>query len=368
VTTRTDAVLADGRQLFYYDRGTGRALRAGGSPPDCRQLEPPAPASQLRWDSLFGEFAVIAGHRRARAHHPLADDCPLDPSRPGRPTEIPAADYEVVVFENRYPPFSAAIHHSVGFTEAPFKSAPGFGRCEVVAFSSEHNTSFSRLPLPQARLVVDALADRTTELRRMESVAYVYCFENRGEDIGATLPHPHGQIYGYPFIPPRFARLTASLSDFRDRVGGCRQCALLDAELGAEARIVCQNSSWVAYVPFAARWPCEVRIVPRRHVPDLPALTDLERDDLVGLYVDVLARFDLLYGFQAPYVSGWQQAPVRGERALWHFAVEVFTIRRAPDRLKYLAGSESGAGVWINDVVPETCAARLRHASHATSE
>jgi UDPglucose--hexose-1-phosphate uridylyltransferase len=317
---------------------------------------------------LFGEYAVIAGHRRARAHHPVATDCPLDPSRPGRPTEIPAADYEVVVLENRYPPFSAATDHSAVFTGAPFQSVPGFGRCEVVAFSSEHNTSFSRLPLPQARLVIDALADRTGELRRIEPVAYVYCFENRGADIGATLPHPHGQIYGYPFVPPRFARLAASLSDFRDRVGGCLQCALLDAELGAEARVVRQNSTWVAYVPFAARWPCEVRIVPRRHVPDLPALTDAERDDLVELYVDVLSRFDALYGSAAPYVSGWQQAPVRDEGGLWHLAVEVFTIRRAPDRLKYLAGSESGAGVWINDLVPETCAAWLRHPPQATSE
>jgi UDPglucose--hexose-1-phosphate uridylyltransferase len=237
-----------------------------------------------------------------------------------------------------------------------------------VVFSSEHNTAFSRLPLPQARLVIDAVADRTSELGRMESVAYVFCFENRGEEIGATLSHPHGQIYGYPFIPPRFARLATSLSRYRDGVGGCQQCALLDAEIGAQQRIVHQNSSWVAYVPFAARWPCEVRLVPRRHVPDLPALTDVEREDLAELYVDVLGRFDLLYGSAAPYVAGWQQAPVRDHRALWHLAVEVFTIRRAPDRLKYLAGSESGAGVWINDLVPEMCAMWLRRAPQATSE
>lgn len=314
MTTRTDPILADGRRLFYYDRSPGRAKRAGGNPPDCRPLDPPAHASQLRWNPLFREYAVIAGHRQARAYRPLATDCPLDPSRPGSPTEIPAADYEVVVFENRYPPFSTG--HSTGFAGAPFQSVPGIGRCEVVVFSSEDDTSFSRLPLSQARLVIDTVADRTGELGRIESVAYVFCFENRGAAIGATLPHPHGQIYGHPVIPPRFARLASNLSSYRDRVGGCHQCDLLEAEIGAKERIVRQNGSWVAYVPFAARRPCEVRIMPRRHVPDLPALTDVERDDLAELYVDVLGRFDGLYGSPAPYVAGRQQAPVRDEREL----------------------------------------------------
>jgi UDPglucose--hexose-1-phosphate uridylyltransferase len=311
---------------------------------------------------------VIAGHRQARAHQPDANGCPLEPSHPGRPTEIPAADYEVVVFENRYPPFEMTDDHSVAFAGAPFQSVPAFGRCEVIAFSSEHSTPFSELPLSQARLVIDALADRTSDLGRMESVAYVFCFENRGKDIGATLPHPHGQIYGYPFIPPRLARLDTSLARYRDRVGACQQCDLLHAEIAAGERIVAQNGSWVGYVPFAARWPCEVRIVPRRHLPDLPALTDVERDDLAELYTDLLGRLDVLYGSPAPYVAGWQQAPVHGERAVWHLAVEVFTIKRAREKLKYLAGSESGAGVWINDLVPESCAAWLRSASRASSE
>jgi UDPglucose--hexose-1-phosphate uridylyltransferase len=123
---------------------------------------------------------------------------------------------------------------------------------------------------------------------------------------------------------------------------------------------VTTTDHWVAYVPFAARWPYEVRVVPHAHLPDLPALADVQRDDLAGIYLDVLRKFDALFDTPAPYIAGWQQAPSRGYRSDWHLAAEVLTIRRAPGKLKYLAGSESGAGVWINDVSPETAAARLR--------
>jgi UDPglucose--hexose-1-phosphate uridylyltransferase len=135
---------------------------------------------------------------------------------------------------------------------------------------------------------------------------------------------------------------------------------LLGAELDDGKRIVSTTDHWVAYVPFAARWPFEVRVVARAHLPDLPALADVQRDDLAGIYVDVLRKFDALFDSPAPYVASWQQAPVREHREAWHLAAEVLTIRRAPGKLKYLAGSESGAAVWINDVTPEAAAARLR--------
>jgi UDPglucose--hexose-1-phosphate uridylyltransferase len=229
-----------------------------------------------------------------------------------------------------------------------------------VVFTDDHNRPFSSLTPAQARTVVDAWADRTAELAKIPSIDYVFCFENRGEEIGVTLSHPHGQIYGYPFVPPRFARVAETLGRYGERTGSCLQCDLLQAELDAGARIVCSSGSWVAYVPFAARWPYEVRLVPREHVPDLPALTDAVRDELSAAYVDVLRRFDALFDTPTPYIAGWQQAPVRRDRQRWHLAAEIFTIRRAPGKLKYLAGSESGAAVWINDVAPELAAARLR--------
>jgi UDPglucose--hexose-1-phosphate uridylyltransferase len=358
VTARYDARLADGRELVYYDSEPGPDRSAE----DLRADLPEAiTTSEVRWNPLFRDYAVIAGHRQARTYHPPANLCPLCPSRPGMSTEIPADDYEVAVFENRFPSLSLQSVDSVPTVDdPPFKSGPGAGRCEVVCFTSDHTQSFSQLSPQHARTVIDAWADRTSSLSAVSSIDYVFCFENRGEEIGVTLSHPHGQIYGYPFVPPRFFRAIESVRRHHERVGGCLQCHLLQAELKAGDRIVGESEHWVSYVPFAARWPYEVRLVPREHVPDLPALGGAQRDDLAVSYLDVLGRFDALFDTPAPYIAGWQQAPVRLGRDGWHLAAEIFTIRRAPGKLKYLAGSESGAAMWINDIAPEVAADRLR--------
>jgi UDPglucose--hexose-1-phosphate uridylyltransferase len=359
-TTRFDARLADGREIFYYDREPGHDRSATDQRTD---LPVAHTTSQIRWNPLFRDYAVVAGHRQERTYHPPADLCPLDPSRDGKHTEIPASDYEVAVFENRFPSFSLNSTDAVPLVDMPpFRSGPGAGRCEVVCFTSDHDTSFSQLSAAHARTVVDAWVDRTIALSAIDTIDYVFCFENRGEEIGVTLSHPHGQIYGYPFVPPRFFKQGEALEHHRERAGTCLQCDLLAAECDDGARVVCASAHWVCYVPFAARWPYEVRLAARRHVPDLPALDEDELADLAEMYLTVLRGFDRLFDTPTPYISGWQQAPVRQNRAAWHLAAEIFTIRRAPEKLKYLAGSESGAAVWINDIAPEDAAARLRTA------
>jgi UDPglucose--hexose-1-phosphate uridylyltransferase len=355
-THRQSIRLADGRELIYYDHQPGLDRSAADQRADLPTL---AAASEVRWDPLFEEHAIIAGHRQARTHQPPSTACPLCPTVPGRASEIPATEYQVVVFENRFPAF------------APGPSAPappgfehlvrrGSGRCEVVCFSSDHNTCFADLPPDDAALVLDVLADRTAVLAARHGIEYVFCFENRGSEIGVTLPHPHGQIYAYPMVPPRFVRAGQAAWRHRERTGRCVQCEMLETELGARDRVVRETDDWVAYVPFAARWPYQVRVVPRQHMPDLPALDADARASLADVYQDVLRRFDRLFDRPAPYIAAWLQAPVREFRGCWHFAVEVFTIRRASDRLKYLAGAESAAGTWINDIAPEVAAVRLR--------
>lgn len=357
---RSRSTLSDGRELFYYDRTPTRRDAS-----DLRGLPPAATAAQLRWNPLFGEYSVIAEHRQTRSYQPAEDECPLCPSRGGRHTEIPDGDYDVVVFENRFPSFALAASGSLPTVDEPlFQSVPAAGRCEVVCFASDHDLSFARFDQARARLIVDVWADRTRELSLLDGVAYVFCFENRGPEIGVTLSHPHGQIYAYPFVPPRAARAADAARAHRER-GGCLQCDLLAAELAAGERIVVESAHWVAYVPFAARWPYELRLVPRAHVADLPSLDDAQRDDLAVTYLDVLRRMDALFDAPAPYIAGWQQAAVRRDRDVAHLAAEVFTVRRAPRKLKYLAGSESAAEVWINDVVPEAAAAQLRAAGTA---
>ncbi|SHM57737.1 galactose-1-phosphate uridylyltransferase [Cryptosporangium aurantiacum] len=353
--------LSDGRELFYFDDAPGKDRSAV----DERGLPHVVSTSERRWDALAGEWVVIAGHRQTRTFLPPTDQCPLCPTRTEQlngathQTEIPASDYDVVVFENRFPSLSTSTPVESSLTGL-FHTEPGNGRCEVVCFTSDHNGAFSRLPAARVRTVLDALAQRTEALGRIDGVEYVFSFENRGEEIGVTLSHPHGQIYAYPFVPPRMDRIRQSLRDHHDATGECLQCALLAAEQADGARIVEKGSHFTAYVPFAARWPYEVMIVPHRHVPDLPALDEPELAELSELYPAVLRRFDGLFDTPAPYIAGWQQAPVRQDRDLWHLALQVFSIRRAPGKLKYLAGSESGAAVWINDIAPERAAASLR--------
>jgi UDPglucose--hexose-1-phosphate uridylyltransferase len=357
MTYRQHTTLADGRDLFYYDLREG----ADRSAPDTRELPETATSSQIRWDPLFSEWVVIAGHRQSRTYKPPTSMCPLCPSSEGKATEIPAPDYDVAVFENRFP--SLAEEAAEAFAEVldfPFRSGPGTGRCEVVCFTSDHNTSFAQLSPEHARTVIDALADRTVELSGIADVQYVFCFENRGEEIGVTLSHPHGQIYGYPFVPPRMLRAAQTAADYQAEHGACLRCELLEQEVAAGARIINRTEYWTALVPFAARWPYEARLIANRHVGSLPALTDEERDDLARAYLDLLQRFDRLFDTPTPYIAGWHQAPVRQFTDSWHLGAEVFTIRRAAGKLKYLAGSESGAAVWINDISPEIAAARLR--------
>ena len=204
---RTTGALADGRQIIYFDDTepylSGAATRLT---PDTRPLEPAAGGgAQLRFDVLTGEWVAIASHRNSRTFLPPADECPLCPTGRGVvPSEIPANDYDVVVFENRFPSFSMSAEGEPGLIDGEplFASRPGRGRCEVVTFTADHDTSFAALDPRRVRTVIEAWADRTATLSALPGIEQVFCFENRGQEIGVTLHHPHGQIYAYPYLPP----------------------------------------------------------------------------------------------------------------------------------------------------------------------
>ncbi|MEU5049504.1 galactose-1-phosphate uridylyltransferase [Streptomyces sp. NPDC021096] len=345
---KTATRLADGRELFYYD-SRDDAVR---DDVDQRPLERPATTGEIRRDRLLGDSVAIASHRQARTYHPPPGQCPLCPSRDGRHTEIPAAAYEVVVFENRFPSLTG-----------------DHGRCEVVCFTDDHDASFAGLDPDRAALVLAAWTDRTAELAALPGVEQVFCFENRGREIGVTLGHPHGQIYAYPFVTPRTARMLASAAAHRER-GAARNLFddVVDQERADGRRIVLQSAHWTAFVPYAAHWPYEAHLYPRRRVPDLLALDDDARTDFPRVYLELLRRFDRIFDGDSgeaegptPYISAWHQAPFRHpHRSEFALHLELFTIRRTAGKLKFLAGSESGMNVFINDVPPEDAAQRLR--------
>ena len=355
--------LADGRELIYFGPSAG----AAAGHPDLRERASREASSALRYDPLLGEWVIIAGHRQDRTHVPPAGDCPLCPSAPGRLTEVPAPGYDVAVFENRFPALAGTAERGVPGERAAaspdgglLASRPGYGRCEVVCFSQDHEASLATLPAEQLATVLAAWTDRSTALAALPGVEQVYCFENRGAEIGTTLSHPHGQIYAYPFVTPRTARVLEMCARHRRDAGRNLFDDVLAAERADGSRIVLAGEHWTAHVPHAARWPYEVHLYPHRRVPDLASLDSLERKDLARVELDIFGRFARLFDAPAPYIAGWHQAPVRDGRDIFALHLELFTSRRTSDKLKYLAGSESGMDAFANDVMPEAAAARLR--------
>jgi UDPglucose--hexose-1-phosphate uridylyltransferase len=358
---RTVVRLADGRELIYFDEDSEAARDAV----DGRALAPLQAASELRYDVVLGEWVAIAAHRQERTHRPGADGCPLCPSTPERSTEIPSPDYAVVVFENRFPALRGDGDGLATVGDELFIRRPGAGRCEVVCFTSDHEASFADLAPERVRTVIEVWVDRTRALSELAATEQVFVFENRGEEIGVTLSHPHGQIYAYPFVTTRTRRMLESARRHAAATGRNLFADVLAAERRAGVRVVAAGEHWTAFVPAAARWPIEVHLYPHRQVPDLPALTATERDELGALYVDLLRRLDGLFGVRMPYVSAWHQAPVRADRDLAYLHLELFSVRRAANKLKYLAGSEASMGVFLNDIAPERAAAALREAAVA---
>jgi UDPglucose--hexose-1-phosphate uridylyltransferase len=366
---RTSTRLADGRELIYFDDDASVNAGVVRELYDARDLPPQDHASELRYDPLLDEWVGIAAHRQNRTHLPPPDECPLCPSAPGRLTEIPSSDYDVVVFENRFASFAEDTPAPEPLPGGdPFPRRAGIGRCEVVCFTADHSSHFADLSPARVRTVVDAWADRTAALGALPGVEQVFCFENRGREIGVTLAHPHGQIYAYPFVTPRTSRMLSNAGKHFERTRRNLFADVLAAERAAGDRVVVESAHWTAFVPMAARWPYEVHLYPHRQVPDLPALSDAERDDFGPFYLDVLRRLDGLFDTPLPYIAAWHQAPVRGPRELSYLHAQVFSIRRGVARLKYLAGSESGMGVFVNDISPELAAQRLRSGSATARE
>lgn len=359
--------LADGRELIYYDDpdstlGPDRAV-------DARVLDPRPETARMRQDILTGDWISVAAARQNRAFLPPAELDPLAPQTPSNPSEVPSR-YDVAVFENRSPAFGPALARASGGAPAAGDPPRGVddlahlglgrtrssvGRCEVVCFSPERTGSFGTQTVTRARTVIEAWADRTAALSALPGVEQVFPFENRGEQIGVTLHHPHGQIYAYPYITPRTTRLL----DAVDRTAPDLFGRILEFEQ-AGPRVLLRGEHWTAFVPFAARWPLEVHMLPHRHVPDFAALDDAERDELAPLYLRLLRGIDALYESPTPYIAAWHQAPVHAGRDTVRLNLQLTSPRRAADKLKFLAGSEAAMGAWIGDIAPEDAADRLR--------
>ena len=354
---RTDLPMADGRTIRYYDNGTVDRIAA-----DKRPIEAQPGIGELRFDALVNEWVAVASHRQGRVFLPPKELCPLCPTRDDLLSEIPDSSYQVVVFDNRSPALTAPSS-DWALTAHPNIFTPDIesaGKCEVICYTDHHEGSFGALPLSQIRMVMEAWRDRTHEISQLPYISYVFPFENRGEEVGVTLNHPHGQIYAYSFIPPRATKMMEAAVLHHAQTGRTLMADVIARELKDEVRIVAQNAHWIAYVPYAARYPFEIHVAPKQHFADLAELTEEVADAFPEIAKEVLLRLDGVFGIPMAYIAAWHQAPVHEGRELMRVHWQITSVRRAPGKLKYLAGSESAMGAFIMDLEPEQSATQLR--------
>lgn len=352
---RTDLKKSDGRSLFLYSK---EPIEFSGPVPSPKGFDV-KPDPHLRWHPLRGEWVAYATYRQDRTFLPPPEFNPLAPAiDPENPTELPPGNYEIAVFENRFPTLSM---NAKSLPELPVTTQPGIGVCEVVVYTQERNSSLGQLPLWHIEMLLEVWADRYNELGKMKEIQYVMPFENRGVEVGVTLHHPHGQIYAYPFVPTIPAREMQQQLDYWKMNKASLLEVMIAAERTEELRLIYEGNEVVAFVPVCARYAYEVWIAPIQKRGSLSELNSAERKDFARALKTVLMKFDALWNRPFPYVMVFHQSPTDDkEHPEMHLHVEFYPPYRTFDRLKYLAGTEIGAGMFASDTLPEEKAGELR--------
>jgi UDPglucose--hexose-1-phosphate uridylyltransferase len=344
----------DGRKLSLYSR------RPIDEAIPLSLLEAPEGVNpHLRWHPLRGEWVTYAAFRQSRTFHPPPEYNPFLPSdNPANPTELPVGDYDIAVFDNRFPALTGLAHDP---PECLVDTLPARGQCEVVVFTEDPGTTLGRLPLDHIELLLQVWARRTEVLAQRDDVLYVLPFENRGAEVGVTLHHPHGQIYAYPFVPPVPKSMQNSEEAYFKLVGSPLLQDLIEMEIDSQERLIYLGSHAVAFLPAWARYPYEVWVAPIEAVTSFSALSEKQRTDLARALKTVLLKYDGLWQRPFPYLMAWYQSALDGEQhPETHLHAEFYPPYRTTDRLKYLAGTELAAGMFANDALPEEKAKELQ--------
>lgn len=355
---RMEMVKPDGRKLTLYARRPLDERLTAPSP----FAEPLAGAPHLRWHPLRGEWITYAAYRQGRTFLPPPEYNPLAPTvDPANPTEVPDGDWDVAVFDNRFPSLAPTWPEAAPPPQLIVPTAPAAGRCEVVVFTKDTKASLGALPLWHIELLLEVWGARTEALIDQEGIRYVLPFENRGAEVGVTLHHPHGQIYAYPVIPPVPARMLQMAQGVYSAKGRGPLQELIAHELEAGERLIYEGRDAVAFVPVCARYPYEVWVAPIQPVPSFAALDATTRADLARALKTVLLKYEGLWQRPFPYLMAWYQAPTDGQpHPESHLHAQFYPPYRTRDRLKYLAGTELAAGFFAMDALPEEKAKELQ--------
>lgn len=359
---------SDGRSfVFFQSKGLPAPEFTGDGIVRPEHWQPP----ENRYHAMRGEWVAISTNRNHRPFLPPKDYCPLCPvshlanahDAEGKRimTEIPESQqqFEVAAFENLFPALSSEGKKT--------------GRCEVLLYSPNHEQSLAAMELDEIRKVIHMWQDRSLSVGKLSHIKQIQIFENRGEQIGVTLHHPHGQLYAWDHVPSFILKEQRFCRSYYEDKNSCFHCDLLankanELEPHHDKRVVFENDFFVAYVPYAARFPYELHLAPKRHLCQIEDLTEDESDALALAVKDILFAYNHLFFDQGsavdmPYMMIQRQAPTaEGESKAIHWHIQFYPFLRSLGKLKYLAGSESGANFFVNDTLPETKAGELRDA------
>lgn len=313
--------------------------------------------AELRYDPLTNDWIMIASHRQNRPQMPK-DWCPFCPGSGKVPD-----DFDVLEYDNDFPALMQNPPVPDDVAAGPYKTAPCHGKCEVILYSKEHTVTLPELPLPHVRKLVDLWCERHEIISADEKIKYVFIFENRGDVVGVTMPHPHGQIYGYPFIPKKLELECASMKKHKKETGKCLICDMMETEISEKKRIIFENEDFVVFIPFFSAYPYGLYIVSKAHKQYITEFTEREKDNLAAAIKNAAGTLDSLFDYTFPYMMCMHQAPVNsGDVSDFHFHIEFYPPMRSRDKQKFNASSETGAWAHCNPTCPEEKAEELRAA------
>ncbi len=314
--------------------------------------------AELRYNPLTKDWVMIASHRQNRPQMPK-DWCPFCPGS----GKVPDS-FDVYKYDNDFPALSQNPPTPDDVETRLYKTKPSYGKCEVILYSPEHTITLPELPNQHIRKLVDLWTERYTEIKKDENIKYIFIFENRGDVVGVTMPHPHGQIYGYSVIPKKLElELESAKEHFKD-TDRCLFCDMLEDEYNAKSRIIFENKDFVVFLPFFCEYPYGIYIAAKSHKQSLDMFTDREKDNLADALKKASGTLDSLFDYHFPYMMCMYQSPVNGEDTsdYYHFHIAFYPPMRSADKQKFNASSETGAWAHCNPTAPEEKAEELRAA------
>lgn len=314
--------------------------------------------AELRWNPLIKDWVMIASHRQNRPQMPK-DWCPFCPGSGKVPEH-----FTVHKYDNDFPALSQNPPVPDDVATDLYKTKPAYGKCEVILYSPEHTVTLPQLPEPHIRELVDLWTERFVEISKDENIKYVFIFENRGDVVGVTMPHPHGQIYGYSVVPKKIELEMESCKEHYESTNHCLVCDMLDDEKKAQSRVIFENDDFIVFLPFFCEYPYGIYIAAKRHVQNLTELTEAEKDSLAKTLKQAAGTLDSLFDYNFPYMMCMYQNPVNGDdtSAYSHFHIAFYPPMRSADKVKFNASSETGAWAHCNPTAPEEKAQELRAA------